>query len=377
MVSIPILFSEIEGFSDLHTTMLFSLEAVVAIILVLRFNWMVRKVGLNRLFICAALLRALGALMLIEYAGLAISYLSMLILGGATFFHLIICQFWLNTIPISKFKGTFYSIFGAVAAGGIACGASLYTYLPELMFWDNTLSGPHLGIFSSGILCLIVLWGPVISPIRYTYKKCKVKMAAIISSNRGIYAAIVLCGISFFGVSWYMVLYGIRNGMDVGAASLLLSMFMIGGICLDPVLSLLGERFDRRYVLVLSCLVSCVLAIFLPVTIYYPIPSYILVFVWGGIVSSMYSCVLILLEEKLDASSQLTAHTAFFLMQNTGAFVGLVLIGTVLSLFGSGGFGYLIIAFNLAYFTYALYLFLAGKSKRQSMEAGGGQGGGA
>jgi len=249
-------------------------------------------------------------------------------------------------------------------------GAAVYTYLPDVTLADHQFYGPQLGLFFSGVGCVLLMFAPLITPIDYQYVPAPQKLKAVILDNRGVYAAISLCGVSFCGVSWYMVLYGLDNGMDLGRASTLLSMFMLGGICVDPVFSLLGEKLDRRYILVFCCLICCILVIFLPVTIYYVLPSYALVFAWGGVISAMYSCALMLLEEKLGEQSQLLGHSAFSMMENVGAFIGLILIGAILSWFGTDGFGYLIIAVNLLYFTYALHLFLKGKAREEAMQTG-------
>lgn len=364
MVCIPLQLSEGGGFSDFHTTLLFSLEAAVSIFLALKFQKLVKRFGINELFIFAGVLRAIAFLLLLFFNGLAASYFILLTLGTATFFHTIICQYWLNTIPIQKFKGVLYSLHGATIAGGVAVGAGIFPLLGELAvsFDVEYLSGIKVGFICSFFLSLSLVLILSFGRIWLVPQETKNRIMEIVMAHRGIYLAIALCGISYFGVSWFMVLYGVRNGMDIPAASLLLGMFMLGGICIDPLVSLIGEKVDRRYILVLACLCCCVFVIFLPIAIYYEGPSYFLLFLWGGLISSMYSCCLALLEEKLGEDSQLAAHSAFSFMENIGALIGLLAIGAILSFVGSDGFSYVVVFFNMLYFTYALHLFLKGKA---------------
>jgi hypothetical protein len=109
--------------------------------------------------------------------------------------------------------------------------------------------------------------------------------------------------------------------------------------------------------LVFSALVCTLLAIFLPLAIYNKYQAYTLLFVWGGVISSMYSNCLILMEERYGTQNSLTATASFALMENSGAAVGLIIIGTLLGFIGPDGFSYVIMLANILYLTFVLTSF--------------------
>lgn len=360
MVNIPIHLSQHASFSNFHKIMLFSLEAIMSTVLALVLVKLLKHIKINRLFILSGFIRIIAILLLLFNSNLWQSYLILILLGMSTFLNTALTQFWLTTISITRYKGIVYSLQGVLISLGIATGSGWYTIIndfPKLKAHFHLTDYTWTSIVCS-IIGLLMLMLFAFTRINYSPQIHEKTVVQTIRSRKGIYASVAICGLTFFSVSWYIVVYGIQNGMSVLSSSILLSMFMLGAICIDPIISILGEKWDRRYIMVVTSIVSSILVVFLPIAIYYEYPSYLIMFIWGGLVSSIYSSVLVTLEEDSDSKSALTIYAAFSTMENLGAFVGLIVIGTAFSLFGSSSFVYFIIIANLTYVTYAFYLFV-------------------
>ena len=349
-------------FSSFSTTIILSTETAIAIVICFFMISIIRKLGLKKALVIAILLRVIALLGM----GILANTFSWLVLstfvGVGTFFCLMTIQLCINYVEIKKFKGLIYALFGTIISLGIATGPIIYSsrmnlaaYLPFFpeSIWQHTESIS----FCIGAIITLLFAVPLFIHRDFIPQINKITSFSIphfIKDNQGVLFAVALCGISFFGVSWYITVYGIRNELSLLDSSLLLTAFMLGSVCLDTPISTLSEYFDRRFVLVYSALVCTILAIFLPLAIYQAYQAYALLFVWGGLISGMYSNCLILLEKKYGTDNALAGSTVFSFMENLGATGGLILIGFMVNLIGTDGFSYVIIFSNLIYFSFVL-----------------------
>ena len=363
-VIIPLFMEGNEEFSDFGTSLILSNEAFCAIVLCLLFYRVIKPLGFIGGLVVSAAVRTFAILLLgvwsDMYSWLALTFF----LGAGTFMYIILMQTWINNIKFNKFKGVVYSVFGTSISLGIATGPLVYndlnseqdSFILNLLMVQPELPSQHYEFFVSAIINVVAL---NIALFGFLYfpkfpRQNQVNIFKIIKSSKGIFFAVALCGVSFFGVAWYITLYGVRNNMSMFEASVLLSAFMIGSVCLDTPLTWLSEFIDRRYMIVFSALICTLLAIFLPLAIYNKYQAYVLMFIWGGVISSMYSNCLIIMEERYSATDSITANAAFSFMENSGAAIGLVIMGTLLGYIGPDGFSYVIMLACISYFTFAL-----------------------
>lgn len=361
-IIIPQFMENSSAFNAFSISINLSLESFCAILLSIYSPQIVRFLGLRLSLFISAILRFIALVLLGIYSDVGSWFFLILLLGGGTFFYLFLLQSWINQIHIAKFKGVIYSVFGTLISLGIATGSAIHQYINYdlfhiVAFFSNNLpvDATHIvAFFNNGLIDLLAI-SPIVLGIKALPKvklpKTNIPLLSIVKANKSILFAVALCGISFFGVSWYITIYGTRNGFDLTEASFLLGAFMMGSVCLDMPLTGLAEFINRKYMLVISALFCTLLAIFLPLAIYDVKVAYLLLFVWGGIISSMYSNCLYFIEERYDSKDSIAANAAFTFMENSGAALGLLLIGTFLPFIGTDGFSYVIILANIVYFS--------------------------
>ncbi len=374
-VIIPLFMEENTAiFSSFSTTLILSSETAIAIIFCLSMAKIIRKWGLKKTLIFSIILRISSLLLMSKLTSVESWFILSITLGVGTFFGLMIIQLCINHIKITRFKGLIYSLFGTVISLGIATGPVIYSksiWLIEQLKLDTFgfLYHEHSHAFIVSAMLTLFFILPFLTFYRIIPKIRKVppfSLRKIVNENKGVLFAVALCGISFFGVSWYITIYGIRNELSLLDSSLLLTAFMLGSVCLDAPISALSEYIDRRFVLVYSALICTILAIFLPLAIYDKYQAYGLLFLWGGLISGMYSNCLFLLEKKMGSKNAIAGGTAFALMENTGATIGLVFIGFLVNIIGTDGFSYVIIFANLVYFSFVLINYKVDKKGMDS-----------
>lgn len=164
-----------------------------------------------------------------------------------------------------------------------------------------------------------------------------------------------MAGVSQFGVAAFITIYGMKNGLSLHDASLLLTSFMIGSLVLEVPIAWLSDYFDRRYFIVWCSFASMVCAVYLPIAIYTPLQAWILVFIWGGVIAGIYSVSLALVGEKYpDDDEAVAANAGYSLMESIGGTLGIVAIGFSMEKLGTDGMPYVIMFASILYFSFAL-----------------------
>ena len=365
-VGIPT-YVENSGFNTFSSTIILSAESIIAIFLCLITQQIIFRFGLVKTILVACLMRAVATLLL-GYFQDPISWFALsLLVGGGSILYLLLIQICIHNIKEIKYKGIIYSIFGTLISLGIASGPLVYSEMNRLIDLFQLTDFVSTYFKNEMGLCFVIsALITVFTAIPFFFGKRLVptiqpvavqSLFSIVKKNKGILFAVSLCGISFFSVSWYITIYGIRNNMSLFDASLLLSAFMVGSVVLDIIISFLSEHTDRRSVLVYSSLICTILAIFLPLAIYNKYHAFGLLFLWGGLISGMYTNCLFLLEKKYSDKDSTATNAAFSMMENVGATFGLLLIGTSINFVGTDAFSYIIIFSNLLYFSFVLFLY--------------------
>lgn len=286
-------------------------------------------------------------------------------------------QTWINGIPFQRSRGLAMAMFGTSISLGLACGPLVIQFADEFMWligpatagidaWLNESFGfvmdervqpsTRVYLYLSALLStasvLPVIVGRLFAP---SYSSSEHgSLLAIIGRAPAVMFAVGLCGVTILGLQSFITLYGMKNGMDLTAAALLLSSFMLGSIVLEIPFAWLSDFFDRRYVMIALTLVSLVAAVFLPIAIYETWQARILLFIWGGVIGGLYSICLAMLSERFVDRDLLTANAAFSVMDASGGIIGIVGIGLAMEAFELDGLPYMIMFATLVYFSFAL-----------------------
>ncbi|MEW6711852.1 MAG: MFS transporter [Candidatus Riflebacteria bacterium] len=256
-------------------------------------------------------------------------------------------QTWVNFAKLPGVRGFVVSIFSASMAIGIALGPVI------LQFIGNSRS---LAFTTSAIVTLVALI-PILfvkSQIPTFEVNDKPRLGFVIKNGKYVMFSAVVGGISFFGLPSFLTLYGMDAGLTMEEASLLITMFMMGGLIMGPAIGFFSDKFERSQVILLSFLISLLCSVFLPIAIMEKLAAYILLFLWGGTMEGVSSGGMTMLAELYRREDQVSANIAYSLMDALGGTIGVVLIGLAMDWHGSEGLVYVIVGSALIYFNFAL-----------------------
>ncbi len=134
--------------------------------------------------------------------------------------------------------------------------------------------------------------------------------------------------------------FAIRSGYEENAAALLLTIVGLGNVALQIPLGIWSDHVkDRRSVLLACALIGVVGAILIPLTAQTGWVLGIILFIYGGIISGMYTVGLAHLGSRLKGTDLAQANAAFVLCYGFGMTIGPQLSGIAMDLMGPSGFG--------------------------------------
>lgn len=362
------------SFSDSTIGGALSFESVASIVICFLLPSFLSKVGMPVGLLLSTILRVPSILIFPYFNDLGILIFAIFIHGIGCYMVLILLQTWVNGIPLKKNKGLIVALYSTSVSVGLALGPVVIATLkgaPELL---SALSEPVLSLSTAmvgsepmvdtaglyAVATLITLFAafpliislPIIPRVTFNGSSTIFKS---INASKGAMFAIMMAGVSQFGVAAFITIYGIKNGLLLEQSALLLTAFMLGSLMLEVPIAWLSDHFDRRYFIV-GCAFACMFcAVYLPIAIYTPLNAYILVFLWGGVIAGIYSVSLALVGEKNQkGDAMITANAGYSLMESIGGTLGILCIGFAIEQLGNDGMPYVIMFASIVYFSFAL-----------------------
>ncbi len=256
-------------------------------------------------------------------------------------------QTWINFTKIPGMKGFVIGIYSASLSIGVAFGPIIFQYIGEVR---------SVAFTASSIIALVSL-----IPLFFVKKTIphfdsggKPRIWFVLKKGKYVMFSALVGGISFWGLPSFLTLYGKDSGLTVQQSSLLITMFMMGGLILGLVIGYFSDRYPRNLVILYSFFIGLLCSIFLPMAIVDVTSAYILLFIWGGVMEGVSSGGLTLIGEIFRKEDQISANIAYTLMDAIGGSLGILLIGFAMDFHGSEGLVYVVVGAAVIYFNFAL-----------------------
>lgn len=355
---------EIHGFSNTLIGVIMSSEAAIAIPICFLLPKLLTTVGLLRGFILSSFLCVPAAISLSYVSDEFRWFILVLIYGSGMFLFLVLLQIWVNSIPLNKHRGLTIALFGVSTSLGLAMGPVVLRLIeflnPNLLdsLWISKilvnipLQLPF--VVSAGISLLATIPIVFIVPLIPLYQQRQsTKLLQLIRLSPAIMFAVAMGAASHFGISSFIVLYGMHNGFSLEEASFLYTAFILGSLLFEVPLGWISDFLDRRYVVIIIIFLNMACATYLPIAIYVNYQVWILMLIWGGVTGAVYSICLAVIGERFK-DELITATAAYSMMDNLGGTIGILMIGVAMDTFGVDGFPYAIMLVNILYFSFAL-----------------------
>jgi MFS family permease len=348
-------------------------ETVASLAMCFLLPNLLKYVGMRFSLLAVTLFRVPPLLLLPFIPDLSFWLSGIFVHGLGAFTFLLLMQTWVNSLEFKKNAGLMIALYGTAVSLGLALGplalrlvdewnllgtpfGTEYLALVRHMGFDEAEAANGIRFFVSAIISAVavtpILFGLWLVP-RFQFKG-KARIWHSVMQAKGPMFAVAMAGVSLFGVMSFITIYGLRNGLSLADASLLLTAFMLGSLILEVPLTWLSDYFDRRYIIVINAFLCMVCAVYLPIAIYETHQAWALLFIWGGVIGSIYSTSLTMIGERFEGEDLVTANAGYTIMESGGGTLGIALIGGAISLMGPDGLPYVIMLSSIVYFSFAL-----------------------
>ncbi|MFT6331910.1 MAG: MFS family permease [Lentimonas sp.] len=309
-----------------------------------------KKYGSIKIAQIASLISALVVLLTYQYFGFFFWLFIMFVFGVSSFAFFVIRQSITLDIAPKNHKALIVSVGGMLIALGNACGPIILGFIgPEGL--------PYF--VASGFYLLSM--APMMWFKNYNYAFSSSKKIGLLRYIK-ISPKIMFGGFTFNYVYsaavTFLIIYGLRSGLEVNQASLLLSVLLLGTVFSIP-MGYVTDKINRRFLILLSTSVCLTCSIFLLFTSK-PALMAILLFLLFGFMIGIKLPALVLINEKYKPTQRLAVNSAFNKICLIGSIFGIFVTGIIMDLFNEKGLWISIIIMLSLYFA----LNLKGSWKR-------------
>lgn len=334
---------------------------------------LLKFLGMKFSLLAVTFLRVPPLLVLPFFSDLTFWSVGIFVHGLGAFTFLLLMQTWVNSLEFRKNAGLMIALYGTAVSLGLALGPLVLHQVNSLDLLNTAFGHEYLALLgqagldqthaANGMRFLVsaIVSTAAVTPIllglwlvpHFRFEG-KARIWNSVMQAKGPMFAVAMAGVSLFGVISFITIYGLRNGLSLADASLLLTAFMLGSLILEVPLTWLSDYFDRRYIIVINAFLCMVCAVYLPIAIYEPLQAWTLLFIWGGVIGSIYSTALTLIGERFKGEDLVTANAGYTIMESGGGTLGIAMIGGAMALVGPDGLAYVIMLSSIVYFSFAL-----------------------
>ncbi|MFG1290226.1 MFS transporter [Xanthobacter versatilis] len=246
---------------------------------------------------------------------LAAWFVLRLFLGMAAEALFVTSETWINALSTEATRARSMAAYNAALSVGLALG-------PIILSLVGT-AGALPYVTGAGIALLAALFvasprvvaphfdEPTVgNPVRF------VRLAPLALSATLLNAAIETAGLSF------LALYAVSLGWGEEHATRLMSVMMIGAIVLQLPIGWLGDKMDRRHLVIALATLSALGAAVWPLALGSTVATYALLFAWGGAFVGIYTIMITLVGSRFKGGDLVGIYAVSGLFWGLGALVG-------------------------------------------------------
>lgn len=247
------------------------------------------------------------------------------VLGAASDTMFVMSQAWLSQLSNEASRAWTMAIYTASSSLGFALG-------PVVLTATGT-QGPLPFLTGGGIALLALLFtampwlrAPVLERPAYPSMLRYLALAPMALGGTLINAAVETAGMTF------LPLYAMHVGWGEKPATLLLTVLLLGAILLQLPIGWLGDRMDRRWLVIGLRTASCAGALLWPFVLAAPAVAYVLLFLWGGLFVGIYTIMMTMVGSRFRGGDLVSVYAVMSVAWGAGAFIGPGAAGTAMAL---------------------------------------------
>lgn len=248
------------------------------------------------------------------------------LLGAASEGVFVASETWVNGLTADAARGATIAFYTAALSLGFALGPAI------LAVTGAAGALPYAVGSACALLALLAIVWPSIHapPLESTAPRLRtlaiVRLAPLALAATALNSALETAGLTF------MPIYAIRLGWDAAGANLLLATIMLGAIVLQLPIGWLGDRRDRRRLVLELAAISTAGAALWPFVLHDRALAHALAFVWGGAFVGIYTVMVTAVGSRFSGNALLAIYAVMSVAWAAGAIVGPALTGAAMEL---------------------------------------------
>ena len=292
----------------------------------------VRKIGTVRALFVGTLVAVIGFAGLGLTEGVVAWALLRILMGAGNAVDWVVSETWINQIATEADRGRIVATYATVWGGGVAVG-------PVVL---SILGTAELTAFWVAIAILVLAFVPVWVARRLAPPMdAKPLQGGVLKVAWLAPVAILVAligGVSEGAVYPLLPLYAADYGYTAEVGVLLTAAYAAGALAFQIPVGWLADRMNRFVLLWAVTALSALGVALVPVLIAWLGSAMAWAFVWGGLVSGLYTLGLTVIAQRFQSGDIASANAAFIAAYTLGMLIGPIAAGSGMEALGSDGF---------------------------------------
>ncbi|WP_398468069.1 MFS transporter [Tardiphaga sp.] len=317
------------GHSDSFIGANAAMHAVGVLAMAFALPRMVGGIGARRLVLAALVIAAVVLVLFPAMPSIWLWFPLRIVLGAASETLFVMSETWLNSLSTDQTRARAMAAYTAALSLGFALGPFLLSLIGTdggTAYWV----GAMFALAAAACLAMPGISEPTFDKGGHGSPLGFIALAPIAMAATVLHAAVESSGLSF------LALYAQSLGWKEGDATQLMSCMMIGAIVLQLPIGWLGDKFDRRKLIIALAALAVIGALIWPLALRSPWTTYPLLFVWGGVFVGIYTIMLTIVGSRFVGSRLVGIYAAMGLMWGVGALIGPLGAGTAMQWISHG-----------------------------------------
>ncbi len=246
-------------------------------------------------------------------------------LGAASETLFVLSETWLNALSSEETRARSMGVYTAALSVGFALGPVILS----LVGTDGAtpyMAGAGIAACAALFILSPKVYAPAIEKPAHGNPARYMGLSPLAMAATALNAAVETAGLTFLS------LYAMDLGWREQQATQLMSCMMFGAIVLQLPIGWLGDKMDRRKLVILLAVAAALGALVWPLALKSPVATYALLFVWGGVFVGIYTIMLSIVGSRFSGSELIGIYAAMGLLWGGGALLGPVLAGGAMQL---------------------------------------------
>jgi MFS family permease len=311
----------------------------------------IRWLGPARLMLASVALSLALFLLLPVFPNVHAWFVIRFLLGSANSFLWIAGEAWINAVAEERTRGRVVGLYATALAAGFTLGPLVLAQTGSAGWLPFLVSAAMIAV--SGVP---LLFAQSLAPSMQ--ERSVVRLLAFLWLAPTAMLANFTIAAADSALITFLPLYSMDLGLEESLSLYLITAMGLGGIACQVPIGWLADHMERRLLLAASVVALAVACSVMPLLTALTPWNWIVLFLVGGILGSLYTLGLILLGERFRGGELAGATAVFSSMWGIGSIVGLPIAGGAMDLLPPHGLPIALVVMFLAFLPFPVVSYV-------------------